>query len=80
MSNIEYRKEGLDLKRFGLYLQKRIWIIIVLTILGFGVGALTYQLVRSINMPVEYQAVSKLYISFNVDENGELSFYIEEEE
>ncbi len=75
MSNIEYRKEGLDLKRFGLYLQKRIWIIIVLTILGFGVGALTYQLVRSINMPVEYQAVSKLYISFNVDENGDVYQY-----
>ncbi|MCR4787260.1 MAG: hypothetical protein K5888_01620 [Lachnospiraceae bacterium] len=75
MSNITYRKEGIDLKRFGLYLQRRIWIIIVLTILGFGVGALTYQIVRSINMPIEYKAVSKLYISFNVDENGDVYQY-----
>lgn len=71
MNNKDYRKEGLDLKRFGLYIQKRIWIIILLTLLGIGIGALTYQLVRSLNMPVQYDATSKLYISFAADESGE---------
>ncbi|MCR4990994.1 MAG: hypothetical protein K6A38_09040 [Lachnospiraceae bacterium] len=75
MINSDYRREGLDLKRFGLYLQKRVWIIIVLTVLGFGVGALAYQMVRSINMPIEFKAVSKLYISFNTDENGDVYQY-----
>lgn len=72
MNNKDYRKEGLDLKRFGLYLQKRIWIIILLTLLGVGIGALTYQLVRSLKMPIQYDATSKLYISFATDESGEV--------
>lgn len=72
MNKADYRKEGLDLKRFGMYLQKRIWIIILLTMLGVGIGAITYQLVRSLSMPVEYSATSKLYISFAADETGEV--------
>ncbi len=72
MNNKDYRKEGLDLKRFGLYLQKRIWIIILLTLLGVGIGALTYQLVRSLKMPIQYDATSKLYINFAIDESGEV--------
>lgn len=41
-------------------------------ILGGILGALCYQIVTSLNMPIEYQAVSKLYVKFNVDESGEV--------
>lgn len=67
--------EGVDLKRLMLYFQKRIWFILLLTALGAGIGALVYQVVRSLNMPVEYEAVSKLYISFEHDETGETYQY-----
>ena len=67
-----YRGEGVDLKRLTLYFQKRIWIVILLAVIGAGLGALIYQMVKSVSMPVEYQAVSKLYISFAYDETGEI--------
>ena len=72
MNNKEHLKEGLDLKRFGLYLQKRIWIVIMLAALGAGLGVLSYQVIRSVYMPIEYEAVSKLYLQFNVDESGKV--------
>ncbi len=70
-----YRGEGVDLKRLTLYFQKRIWIVILLAVIGAGLGALIYQMVKSVSMPVEYQAVSKLYISFAYDETGEIYQY-----
>lgn len=70
MSNKEYMKEGLDLKRFGLYLQKRIWVVIMLSVIGLAFGALAYQVVYSINMPIEYESTSKLYIQFGTDPTG----------
>lgn len=72
MNNSEYRKEGLDLRRLALFFKKKIWIVIFMFIIGAFVGGLTYQVVKSINMPVEYQATSKLYIRFNIDESGEI--------
>lgn len=73
--NEEYLNRGMDLKRLMLYLQKRFWIIVMLIILGGTFGGVFYQVLRSIKMPVEYQAVSKLYISFGSDENGEVYQY-----
>ncbi len=73
--NSKYRNEGLDLKRVGLFFQKRIWIVILMALIGAGIGALGYQVVKSINMPIEYKAVSKFYIRFNVDENGQVYQY-----
>lgn len=73
--NEEYLNRGMDLKRLMLYLQKRIWLVIVLAILGATCGGIIYQVVRSMKMPVEYKAVSKLYISFGHDENGEVYQY-----
>lgn len=70
--NKEYMKEGLDLKRFGIYLQKRIWVVIMLTVIGAFLGGLGYQVYRSMSMPIEYESVSKLYIRFNADENGDV--------
>lgn len=73
--NEEYLNRGMDLKRLALYLQKRIWLVIMLAILGATCGGIIYQVVRSMRMPVEYEAVSKLYISFGHDESGEVYQY-----
>lgn len=75
MNNDGYRKERLDFKRFALSLQKKIWLVLLLMIVGGGIGALSYQVVRALNMPVEYEAKSKLYITFNADENGNVYQY-----
>ena len=75
MDKQTYYSEGLDLKRLGLYFQKKIWIVLLLTIIGGGLGALGFQVVKSINMPIEYEATSKLYITFGIDESGEVYQY-----
>ena len=73
--NEEYLNRGMDLKRLALYLQKKIWLVIMLAILGATCGGIIYQVVRSMRMPVEYEVVSKLYISFGHDESGEVYQY-----
>lgn len=73
--NEEYLNRGMDLKRLVLYLQKRIWLAVVLAVLGATCGGVIYQVARSVKMPVEYEAVSKLYISFGHDESGEVYQY-----
>ena len=73
--NEEYLNRGMDLKRLVLYLQKRFWVVIMLIVLGATFGGVFYQVMRSVKMPVEYMAVSKLYISFDHDENGEVYQY-----
>lgn len=73
--NEEYLNRGMDLKRLLLYLQRRIWLAVVLAILGATCGGIVYQVARSMKMPVEYEAVSKLYISFGHDESGEVYQY-----
>lgn len=73
--NESYLNRGMDLKRLMLYLQKRIWLVAVLAIFGATCGGVIYQVLRSVKMPVEYEAVSKLYISFGHDESGEVYQY-----
>ena len=73
--NEEYRNREMDLKRLVLFLQKKLWLVIMLVILGATAGGILYQMLHSMKMPVEYQAVSKLYISFGHDESGEVYQY-----
>ncbi|MDE7048815.1 MAG: hypothetical protein K2P25_12680, partial [Lachnospiraceae bacterium] len=73
--NEEYLNRGMDLKRLMLYLQKKIWLVLMLAVLGACCGGIIYQMTRSMKMPVEYKAVSKLYISFGHDESGEVYQY-----
>ncbi|MDE6184709.1 MAG: hypothetical protein K2G39_04675 [Lachnospiraceae bacterium] len=73
--NEAYLNRGMDLKRLMLYLQKKIWLVAVLAILGATCGGVIYQVMRSVKMPVEYEVVSKLYISFGHDESGEVYQY-----
>lgn len=73
--NEAYKNRGMDLKRLTLYFQKKIWIILLLILVGGTIGAVTYRMIRTMKMPVEYESISKLYITFNQDENGEVYQY-----
>lgn len=71
----EYRKSGMDLRRFYLCFQGKIWLLVMLTVMGAVIGGVAYQVVRAMRMPITYEGVSKLYISFGVDESGEVYQY-----
>lgn len=71
----EYMKKGMDLKRILLCFQRRLWLFIMLTVVGASLGGIIYQVVRAMRMPVSFEAVSKLYISFGIDESGEIYQY-----
>lgn len=73
--NEDYNKKGMDLKRLALCFQGKIWLVFMLAILGAVMGGITYQVARAMRMPISYEAVSKLYISFGVDESGEVYQY-----
>lgn len=73
--NQDYSRQGMDLKRLVLRMQGRIWLLILLVILGAVIGGVSYQVARAMNMPISYEAVSKLYISFGIDESGEVYQY-----
>lgn len=71
----EYVKKGIDLKRMYLRFQTKVWLLLMLTMAGAVVGGIAYQVARATRMPVTYEAVSKLYISFGADESGEIYQY-----
>lgn len=71
----EYLNREIDLKRLYLRFLNRIWLLVMLMAVGAVVGGVAYQLARAMRMPVAYEAVSKLYISFGVDESGEIYQY-----
>ena len=73
--NEEYLNRGMDLKRIVLYVQRKLWLVVMLSVLGATLGGVVYQVVRSMKMPVAYEAVSKLYVSFGHDESGEVYQY-----
>lgn len=73
--NEEYLKRGMDLKRLVLRFQRKIWLLVMMIVLGAVAGGIAYQVVRAIRMPVAYAASSKLYISFHADESGEVYQY-----
>jgi len=73
--NEEYLNRGMDLKRLVMYFQKKIWMILLLAAIGAAIGGISYQIIRSVRMPVEYATVSKLYIRFGYDETGEVYQY-----
>ena len=56
--NEEYLNRGIDLKRMVLYFQKKIWVIIMLIVLGATIGGVTYQVIRSMKMQLEYHTLS----------------------
>lgn len=73
--NQYYSKQGMDLKRMLLRMQGKIWLLLMGVVLGAVIGGVSYQIARAMRMPIAYEAVSKLYISFGVDESGEVYQY-----
>jgi len=73
--NQDYDKQSMDLKRLFLRMQGKIWLLIMLIVLGAVIGGVGYQIARATRMPITYEAVSKLYISFAADENGDVYQY-----
>lgn len=71
----EYRKRGMDLRRLYLCFQGKIWLLVMLAVVGAVLGGGIYQVARAMRMPITYEGVSKLYISFGVDESGEVYQY-----
>ena len=51
--NEEYRNREMDLKRLVLFFQKKLWLVIMLVILGATAGGILYQMLHSMKMPVE---------------------------
>ncbi len=75
MKNEKTLKQGMDLKRLVLCLQGKLWLLIILAIVGAVIGGVSYQIAKAMRMPIVYEGVSKLYISFGVDESGEVYQY-----
>lgn len=73
--NEEYRKRGMDLKRLYLCIQGKIWLVLMLIVTGVIFGGVIYQVARAMRMPITYEGKSKLYISFGLDDNGEVYQY-----
>ena len=73
--NQDYDKQSMDLKRLFLRMQGKIWLLIMLIVLGAVIGGVGYQIARATRMPITSEAVSKLYISFAADENGDVYQY-----
>jgi hypothetical protein len=74
MKNEKTLKQGMDLKRLVLCLQGKLWLLIILAIVGAVIGGVSYQIAKAMRMPIVYEGVSKLYISFAVDESGEVIY------
>ena len=75
MKNEKTLKQGMDLKRLVLCLQGKLWLLLILAIVGAVIGGVSYQIAKAMRMPIVYEGVSKLYISFGVDESGEVYQY-----
>lgn len=73
--NEEAMKQAMDLKRLVLCLQNKMWLFLMLTVVGGALGGGIYQMAKAMRMPITYEAVSKLYISFGIDESGEVYQY-----
>lgn len=73
MREIRYADAGMDMKKYMLCLIKKIPLVLAVTVFGAFVGALVYTIVRTVpESEREYQAFSKIYLDFAVDETGEV--------
>ena len=76
MWDFNYGQEPMDWKLLAIRLLKKIWIILGAAFTGALLIGGTYFLVKVVFGPAkEYQSVSKYYIDFAVDENGEAYEY-----
>lgn len=66
-----YMQRMIDWKRVWMLLSKKIWIVVIATIVGAVIGGLGYKVVDAITSEGQYYRVSSdYYITFTEDENG----------
>lgn len=76
MTEREWRDRGADLKLMSLLLIKRIWILILGIAAGAAVCGGIYFLCHVVYAPArEYEAVSKMYLTFAEDDDGDAYQY-----
>lgn len=76
MTEKEWMKEGMDLKLAVLLYRKKIWISLVCALAGAAFAGGLYFLVHVVYAPArEYEAVSKLYLTFAADDDGDAYQY-----
>ncbi len=74
--NKDYMSEGMDVKKLLLCFLSKIWIPVAAAVAGALIGGGLYLLVCvAFNPNREYEAVSKLYLTFATDETGEVYQY-----
>ena len=76
MWDLNYGQEPMDWKLLAIHLLKKIWMIVASVLAGALLIGGTYFLAKVVFGPAkEYQSVSKYYIDFALDENGEVYEY-----
>ncbi len=76
MTEKEWMEEGIDLKLTMLLYRKKLWISIACALAGAVVAAGLYFLVHVVYAPArEYEAVSKLYLTFAQEDDGDAHQY-----
>ncbi len=73
MKEIRYADAGMDMKKWILWLIRKSWVALAAALIGAALGGAIYAAARTVpESEREYQAVSKLYLDFAVDETGEV--------
>lgn len=73
MQEIRYADAGMDMKKLGLCLVRKIWIVFLAALVGAVLGGAIYAVSHIVpESEREYRAVSKIYLDFATDETGEV--------
>lgn len=73
MREIRYADAGMDMKKLGLCFMRKCWLVVVAAVAGAVLGGVLYTLAAVVpKAEREYQAMSKVYLDFEVDETGEV--------
>lgn len=73
MREIRYADAGMDMKKLGLCFMRKCWLVVVAAVAGAVLGGVLYTLAAVVpEAEREYQAMSKVYLDFEVDETGEV--------
>lgn len=73
MREIRYADAGMDMKKLGLCFMRKCWLVVLAAVAGAVLGGVLYTLAAVVpEAEREYQAMSKVYLDFEVDETGEV--------
>lgn len=70
-----FRSEGMDLTRLWLRFLSKIWVVILVSVLGVVIAGGSYRVYYHVTDAPRYGSVSKIYLDFAADETGEVYQY-----